>query len=147
MNDFSKAYDELFLSLNNQVPEDTDWFFPALLKLIEKHGHPLVCKFVAADPMAAYHTALCIKAGLKGVSKATLLQYAQSSDEDEIYDGAFGLAAYGHPEGFDLLYKIATFQHPAVMNYSPQEVLLDLEFIKGNEADKLRGLIEGSIEK
>lgn len=136
--EFEDSFDSLMRSVCDTSPEGEEWFFPALKKLIEKHGQDIVLKFVNSESSSAYLTSLLIKAGLKGVDEDLLLEYLNKKDEDEVYDAALSLAIYGHSLGFETLYKFANECHELSNNIIPKlDILPDLKFINHAKAREL----------
>jgi hypothetical protein len=136
--EFEKEYDTLNKSLYGFNPEDEDWFFPELLKLINKFGAEIACEFAKNDSTPVYTTELFIKAGLREVDKSLLLKYTKGNDEDDVYGAALSLAICGYTEGFELLNQFADEIHRLSKNIHPiADIIPDLKFINDERAIKL----------
>jgi hypothetical protein len=136
--ELEKEYDTLSKSLHGFNPEDEDWFFPELLKLIDKYGADIVCEFIKNDASAIYITELFIKAGLRAVDKNILLKYTKGDNEDDVYGAALSLAICGYTEGFEILNQFADKTHRLSNNIHPiADIIPDLTFINDGRAAKL----------
>lgn len=136
--EFEKEFDRLNKSLHGFNPEDEDWFFPELLKLINKYGTDIACEFAKNDSTAIYTTELLIKAGLRGVDKNLLLDYTSGEDEDDVYGAALCLAICGYAEGFELLNQFADKTHRLSKYIHPiADIMPDLAFIDDERAVNL----------
>ena len=123
-------------------PDDEDWFYEALNDLIGKYGKDQVLEFVKNKQPSAYILCILIKGGLKGVDEILLHEFLDKNDENEVYDAALSLAIYGHPIGFETLYKFADMSHELSNHIIPKlDILPDLKFIKNPKAKELEDYI------
>lgn len=136
--EFETEYDTLSKSLHGYNPEDEEWFFDELLKLINKYGTDVACEYAKNDTSASHTMELFIKAGLRDVDKNLLLEYTRGDDEDDVYGAALSLAICGYPEGFELLNQFADKTHKLSNNIHPiADIIPDLTFINDERAVKL----------
>lgn len=147
--ELKKEYETLSKSLHGFNPEDEEWFFLELYKLIDKYGADIVCKFIKNDASAVYTTSLFIKAGLRAVDKNVLLIYTKGDNEDDVYGAALSLAICGHTEGFEILNQFADKTHRLSNNIHPiADIIPDLAFINDERAAKLeKRIIENENKK
>lgn len=142
--EFKKEYYRLNSFLHGFNPEDEDWFFPELQKLINKYGAEIACEVAKNDISAVYTTELFVKAGFRSVDKDLLLEYSRGDNEDDVYGAALCLAICGYSEGFELLEEFADMTHRLSKNIHPiADILPDLRFVDDARAD----ILETSIKK
>lgn len=141
--EFKKEYDNLNSLLHGFNPEDEDWFFPELRKLINNYGAEIACEVAKNDISAVYTTELFVKAGFRSVDKDLLLEYSRGDNEDEVYGATLCLAICGYSEGFELLEEFANMTHRLSKNIHPiADILPDLNFINDERKGRLEVLIK-----
>lgn len=139
---FKTEFDELYKSLHQFNPEDEQWFFPQLMKLIEKYGAEVALDFAKNEPSEIYTIELFVKAGFRDVNQSLLIDYIKHNNEDDVYSAALCLAICDYDSGFELLNQFADKTHMLSKNIDPlSDIIPDLEYVNNKKALEIKNHI------
>jgi len=135
--DFNKLLKSVVTS-----PDDSEWFYPSLKKLILEYGEETARSYAESRNTPIYEICLLVKAGLKDINELLLLTHLNENNEDDVYDAALTLSIYDHPKGIETLRQFINVTHPLSKNIHPKtDILPDLKFLNTSNSKILSDLI------